>query len=202
MQLYRDGGKRLVDIVIAGVGLFALAPVMLCIALVNRLSDGGPILFCQERMGKDFSKFQLFKFRTMVVNADKAGLAITKGTDPRITKVGKFLRHYKLDELPQLFNVLKGDMSLVGPRPEVEKYVLLFKSQYEHILTIRPGITDYAALEYRNEEEILNRYEDANAGYINEVLPAKIALYKKYLLEMGFVIDLKIMLKTLWHIVI
>jgi len=193
--------KNVLDFIAALLGVLVLFPLLLLIAVSIKASDGGGVLFMQERIGKNFKRFKLFKFRTMVVNAPAMGEAVTKGEDPRITKTGKFLRRYKLDELPQLFNVLKGDMSLVGPRPEVEKYVALFKKQYERILTIRPGITDYAALEYRDEEEILNKYEDTNGGYISEVLPAKIKLYEKYLQEMSFTTDLKIIFKTLWKIV-
>jgi lipopolysaccharide/colanic/teichoic acid biosynthesis glycosyltransferase len=174
---------------------------MLMTAIFIKLNDNGPVFFAQERMGKGFEKFKLLKFRTMIVNADKKGEAITKGEDPRITGIGKFLRHYKLDELPQLINVLKGEMSMVGPRPEVEKYVAVFKDQYQQILTIKPGITDYATLQFRNEEEILNEYEDTHEGYMKGVLPAKIELYLKYLNEMNFVTDLKIIFKTLRRIV-
>jgi len=125
------------------------------------------------------------------------GPSVTKGCDPRITTIGKFLRKTKLDELPQLLNVLKGDISIVGPRPEVEKYVQLFKDEYKPILSIRPGITDYATLEYRDEQEILNHYTDTETGYIEEILPAKIKLYEKYLGEISLMTDLKIIFKTL-----
>jgi lipopolysaccharide/colanic/teichoic acid biosynthesis glycosyltransferase len=128
------------------------------------------------------------------------GPLVTKGSDLRITKIGRFLRKSKLDELPQLFNVLKGDMSIVGPRPEVEKYAFLFKEKYKSVLSIRPGITDYATLEYRDEQEVLNQFADTEEGYIKEVLPAKIALYEKYLGEMSFATDLKIIVKTLQRI--
>ena len=200
MNIYKQLGKRFFDFCSSLIGLIILSPVMLMIAIFIKLSDNGPVFFAQERMGKGFEKFRLFKFRTMVVNAYKAGEAITKGQDPRITGAGKFLRHYKLDELPQLINVLKGEMSMVGPRPEVEKYVEIFKDQYQQILAIKPGITDYATLQFRNEEDILNKYEDTNEGYIRGVLPVKIELYLKYLNEMSFVTDLKIILKTLWEI--
>jgi lipopolysaccharide/colanic/teichoic acid biosynthesis glycosyltransferase len=202
MGLYRRRGKILFDVCMALTGLVVLAPVLLILAACVKLSDGGPVFFAQERMGRNFKKFRLFKFRTMVVGAEKIGHAVTRGHDPRITKIGAFLRHYKLDELPQLLNVLKGDMSIVGPRPEVEKYVRAFEDEYREILSIRPGITDFATLRYRNEEDILNQYEDAHAGYLTEVLPAKIALYKQYLREMGFVTDLTIIFQTLWRIVV
>jgi lipopolysaccharide/colanic/teichoic acid biosynthesis glycosyltransferase len=199
--MYQQFGKRFFDFCSSLIGLIILSPVMLMTAIFIKLNDNGPVFFAQERMGKGFEKFKLLKFRTMIVNADKKGEAITKGEDPRITGIGKFLRHYKLDELPQLINVLKGEMSMVGPRPEVEKYVAVFKDQYQQILTIKPGITDYATLQFRNEEEILNEYEDTHEGYMKGVLPAKIELYLKYLNEMNFVTDLKIIFKTLWRIV-
>lgn len=201
MNIYKDTGKTTFDFFISLAGLLVLLPLILFLAFIITFYDTGPIFFFQERIGKDFKKFKLFKFRTMVVNADKMGAAVTKGEDPRITPIGRFLRQYKLDELPQLINVLKGDMSLVGPRPEVEQYVVLFKKEYERILSIKPGITDYAALAYRDEEKILNNYEDADKGYVKEVLPAKIALYEKYLREICFSTDLKIIFKTLWRIV-
>jgi len=148
-------------------------------------------------MGKNFSRFKLFKFRTMVVGAEKKGPLITKSSDPRITKIGAFLRKRKLDELPQMFNVLMGDMSIVGPRPQTERYALHFRDQYEEILTIRPGITSNAALEYKNEQEVLNHYTDIEEGHIKEILPAKLNLYKKYMQEICFVTDLKIIFKTI-----
>jgi lipopolysaccharide/colanic/teichoic acid biosynthesis glycosyltransferase len=137
----------------------------------------------------------------MVENADKLGKAVTTAKDNRVTKTGKLLRKFKLDELPQLFNVLKGDMSLVGPRPEVLKYVEQFKGDYNHILKIKPGITDYAALKYRNEEEILAKYDNTEQAYISEVLPEKIKLYKQYMEEVSFMVDIKIILNTLVRIV-
>jgi lipopolysaccharide/colanic/teichoic acid biosynthesis glycosyltransferase len=137
----------------------------------------------------------------MVENAAGIGPAVTGGGDRRITRVGKLLRKYKLDELPQLFNVIKGEISLVGPRPEVESYVRMFQDDYEQILQIKPGITDYAALEYRDEEEILAGYDDMEEGYIREVLPAKISLYKEYMGKMCFLEDVKIIFKTFVRII-
>lgn len=201
MKLYRLYIKRIFDILAAGVGLVILAPLIAVIALIIRVYDGSPVFFLQKRVGQHFKPFKLIKFRTMVVGAAAQGAAVTKGEDRRITKVGKFLRHYKLDELPQLFNVLKGDMSLVGPRPEMQRYVDAFRDDYRLILSIKPGITDFATLEYRDEETILNKYDDVERGYLQEVLPAKIALYKRYIQEMSFLTDIKIILKTLWRIV-
>jgi lipopolysaccharide/colanic/teichoic acid biosynthesis glycosyltransferase len=195
-------GKRAFD----ACGVLASAvisvPLICIVAVCIALTSKGPVFFAQERMGRNFSRFKLLKFRTMVVDAATMGPLVTKGSDPRITKLGGFLRKSKLDELPQLFNVLKGDMSIVGPRPEVEKYVFLFRDKYESVLSIMPGITDYATLEYRDEQEVLNNYTDTEEGYIKEVLPAKIALYEKYLLEMSFTTDLKIIVKTILRILV
>lgn len=197
---YARFGKRAFDMCAVLASTFISVPLICIVAVCIALTSKGPVFFSQERMGKKFSRFKLFKFRTMVVDAADRGPLVTKGSDPRITKVGSFLRKSKLDELPQLFNVLKGDMSIVGPRPEVEKYALLFRDKYEVILSIMPGITDYATLEYRDEQEVLNKYTDTEVGYTKEVLPAKIALYEKYLLEMSFTTDLKIIVRTILRI--
>jgi lipopolysaccharide/colanic/teichoic acid biosynthesis glycosyltransferase len=197
VNLYACFGKRAFDMCAVFASMVISIPLICVIAICIALTGKGPIFFSQERMGKNFSRFKLFKFRTMVVDAASIGPLVTKGHDPRITRIGRFLRKSKLDELPQLFNVLKGDMSIVGPRPEVEKYVIPFRNKYESILSIRPGITDYATLEYRDEQEVLNHYKNTEEGYIKEVLPAKIELYEKYLCEMSFVTDLKIIFKTM-----
>ena len=143
----------------------------------------------------------LCKFRSMVMDAPKKGPAITSGGDPRITKIGRFLRMTKLDELPQLINVFNGDMSIVGPRPEVEKYVEMFKYDYKEILQVKPGITDYATIEFRDEEAVLKKFQNTEDGYIKEVLPRKIELYKRYIKEKGFFVDMKLIFLTLWKIV-
>ena len=152
-------------------------------------------------MGVNFKPFLLYKFRSMVADAPQKGLAITTGGDPRITKVGRFLRKTKIDELPQLINVLKGDMSIVGPRPEVAKYVEMFREDYQEILKVKPGITDYATIEFRDEEGVLKKYRDTEDGYIHEVLPLKIQLYKRYLKDKSFLTDMKLIFLTLWKIV-
>jgi lipopolysaccharide/colanic/teichoic acid biosynthesis glycosyltransferase len=198
--LYTRFGKRAFDVCGVLMSTIISIPLISIVAFCIALTSRGTVLFAQERMGKNFSRFKLLKFRTMVVGAAAMGPLVTKGTDPRITTIGRFLRKSKLDELPQLFNVLKGDMSIVGPRPEVEKYALLFRDKYESILSIRPGITDYATLEYRDEQEVLNQFSDTEEGYIKEVLPAKIALYEKYLREISFTTDLKIIAKTMQRI--
>ncbi len=200
-SFYINRGKRVFDFLATSVGLIFLIPLFLIVAILIKLQDRGPVFFRQKRVGKDFKPFYIYKFRTMVVNAEKIGPPITKGEDPRITPLGKFLRKFKIDELPQLFNVLKGEMSLVGPRPEVSKYVELFKEDYKKILKIKPGITDYAAIYFRNEEEILKKYPDPEEGYIKEVLPKKIKFYHQYLANISFLTDLKLIFLTLWKII-
>lgn len=188
--------KRLFDVLSSLFGLLVLSPLFIVICAAVALSSRGPIIFRQQRVGRLFRPFTLYKFRTMIVGSER-GPALTIGGDVRITGIGRLLRKAKLDELPQLFNVLKGDMSLVGPRPEVAKYVDLFRTDYQEILSVRPGITDYAAIEYRNEEEILKEYADPEAGYVQEVLPKKIALSRRYLRERGILTDLRILLTTM-----
>lgn len=200
-SFYSSFGKRWFDIAASLIGLILLSPVFIVISLLIKLVDGGPIFYKQERIGKDFRPFLLIKFRTMTVDADKMGPSVTAGDDRRVTKIGKFLRKTKLDELPQLLNVLKGDMSIVGPRPEVEKYVKEYEDDYKHILRVKPGITDYATVEYRNEEEILKAFVNPEEGYIREILPKKIKLYRKYIAEMGFKTDLKIIINTIIKVI-
>ncbi|MEO0258471.1 MAG: sugar transferase [candidate division WOR-3 bacterium] len=200
-SFYSSFGKRWFDIAASLIGLILLSPVFIVISLLIKLVDGGPIFYKQERIGKDFRPFLLIKFRTMTVDADKMGPLVTAGDDRRVTKIGKFLRKTKLDELPQLLNVLKGDMSIVGPRPEVEKYVKEYEDDYKHILRVKPGITDYATVEYRNEEEILKAFVNPEEGYIREILPKKIKLYRKYIAEMGFKTDLKIIINTIIKVI-
>ena len=150
-----------------------LSPLLLLIALSIKLTSPGPVLFCQERVGREFHNFLIYKFRTMVPDAEKMGGQLTAGRDPRITTVGHFLRKTKLDEFPQLLNVLKGEMSFVGPRPEVPKYVEMFRDDYSELLKVRPGITDLASLEYRHESELLGKATDPESLYVQEILPEK-----------------------------
>jgi len=199
-NFYTKYGKRIFDFIASLIGLILLSPFLVIIGVLVKISDKGPVFYRSKRVGQNFKPFYLLKFRTMVVNAEELGPSITKGGDQRITKIGKFLRKTKLDELPQLWNVIKGELSLVGPRPEVEKYISFYKDDYKEILKIKPGITDYAAIKFRNEEEILAKFEDVEKAYIENVLPAKIKLYKTYLGEIGFLTDLKIIFKTLWGI--
>ena len=189
--------KRVFDLVVAFLGLSLLFPLLLLVAFLIKLDSPGPILFRQERMGKGFRPFLIYKFRTMVYDALHRGRPITVGADPRITRVGRILRKTKLDELPQLLNVLKGDMSFVGPRPEVRQYVELFRQDYEEILQIRPGITDLASLTYRHEAEILGRAEHPEEEYVQRILPDKIRLAKAYLRRSSLFFDVTLLGKTL-----
>lgn len=188
--------KRLMDIVISGCALLVLWPLLLLIALAIKLDDPGPVFYRQVRVGRGGREFRIFKFRTMVVDADKKGLAITVGRDSRITRVGAFLRKTKLDELAQLLNVLAGEMSFVGPRPEVPKYVGLYTPYQRQVLLVRPGITDYASIAYRNENDLLEGAQDPERLYIEEIMPAKIELNMKYLHEISPLADLRLIFQT------
>jgi lipopolysaccharide/colanic/teichoic acid biosynthesis glycosyltransferase len=188
----------MLDIVAAGLGLLVLSPLFLLIAVCVKLSSSGPVLFRHERMGKRFRPFNVLKFRTMVADAPKLGGPITFGDDPRITKIGKLLRKTKLDELPQLINVLSGEMSLVGPRPEVSRYVEMFPDDYRVILQVRPGITDLASIKYRDESTILGAAKDPENEYIHRVLPEKIRLAKEYVERQSLLLDLKIIVGTVF----
>jgi lipopolysaccharide/colanic/teichoic acid biosynthesis glycosyltransferase len=189
--------KRLIDLAASTAGLILVSPLLLLSAALVRLSSPGPVLFRQERIGRGFRPFTIYKFRTMVVDAPKAGAAITCGDDPRITTVGRFLRRTKLDELPQLFNVLRGDMSLVGPRPEVPRYVEMFREDFTEILAVRPGITDLASIAYRNESDILGRASDPQAEYVERILPDKIRLAKEYRRRSSVLFDLRLIFRTI-----
>jgi lipopolysaccharide/colanic/teichoic acid biosynthesis glycosyltransferase len=193
--------KRALDIVCSALGLLLLLPAFALVALLIKLDSGGPVLFVQKRVGKDFMPFDLYKFRSMTVDAPRTGPAITAGRDVRVTRVGKAIRKSKIDELPQLINVLKGDMSLVGPRPEVPRYVELFRDDYREVLSVRPGITDYASIRFRDEEAVLATYPEPEQGYIREVLPQKIRLAKLYINERSLWLDLKLLVRTAIRIV-
>ena len=194
--------KRLFDFVASFFGLVLLAPFFVLAALWIKLDSRGAIFFRQERVGFQGVIFRTHKFRTMVLDAEKKGKQITVGADSRITTVGEFLRKYKLDELPQLIDVLVGDMSLVGPRPEVPKYIDCYSDDEKHdVLSVKPGITDNASIEFRNENELLASAKDPEATYINEVLPKKIAIYRKYVRERSFFGDLAIIFKTIFLII-
>jgi lipopolysaccharide/colanic/teichoic acid biosynthesis glycosyltransferase len=192
--------KRLFDIIASLIGIIILSPILLVIALLVIIDSKGGVFYRQIRVGRGMKEFRLFKFRTMFTDADKKGLLTVGMRDSRITRVGYKLRKYKLDELPQLFNVLIGDMSLVGPRPEVPKYVALYNDEQKKVLSIRPGITDYASIEYADENAILAKSDKPEELYINEVMPAKLKLNLKYINEMGLFTDLKIIFKTIGKI--
>ena len=189
--------KRIFDFIASFLGCMILIPVFIIIAILIKLDSTGPIFFIQKRVGQNGEEFGILKYRTMVVDAEKLGKQITIGNDSRITRIGKFLRKYKLDELPQLFNVLKGDMSLVGPRPEVPKYVKLYSEAEREVLKVKPGITDFASIEYRDENEILGNVENPEEYYINEIMKDKLQLNLKYISNNNIFLDIKIILKTL-----
>jgi lipopolysaccharide/colanic/teichoic acid biosynthesis glycosyltransferase len=193
--------KRAFDIFFSFLGLLLLFPVFLVISLIIVLDSRGGVFYRQVRVGRNGKDFKLFKFRSMISNADKKGLLTVGGRDSRVTRIGYYLRKYKLDELPQLINVLAGDMSLVGPRPEVRKYVQLYDDEQLKVLTVRPGITDYASIEYSNENELLGSVENPEEVYIKDVMPAKLALNLKYIKEQGLLTDLKIIFLTLAKII-
>ncbi len=189
--------KRLFDIIFSLLGLVILLPFFLIISLIIVIDSRGGVFYKQERVGKNELSFLLFKFRSMKTNADKQGLLTVGGRDSRITRVGYFIRKYKIDELPQLINVFIGDMSLVGPRPEVRKYTSLYNEEQKKVLTVKPGITDYASIEYSNENGILGKAENPEQTYITEIMPAKLKLNLKYINEQGLGTDIKIIFKTI-----
>jgi len=195
--MYRLYFKRVFDLIVALLGIIILFPILLLVSIWIKVSSKGPLFYAQKRVGKDFKDFYIYKFRSMVVDADKIGPSVTSEDDPRITKVGKFIRKTKIDELPQLFNVIRGEMSLVGPRPEVMKFVAKNRDAYEKVLSVRPGITDNAAIEFRDEETIMNQYEDKEKAYLEYILPKKIKLYYNYIDNITFLNDIKLILKTL-----
>ena len=188
--------KRIFDIILSLFGLIILLPFMLIIAILIKLDSKGPVFFKQVRVTKNGREFKIFKYRTMRVGSDKYS-QITVGKDNRITKIGAFLRKYKLDEIPQLINVLLGHMSLVGPRPEVPKYVALYTEEQREILKVRAGITDYASIEFSNENDILANEIDPEKAYIEKIMPRKIELNKKYLSKISVITDIKIILLTI-----
>lgn len=189
--------KRLFDIIGSCAGLILLLPVFAIVAAITRLTSGSPVLFRQQRMGRDFRPFSIYKFRTMVVDASSKGGPITCGRDPRVTPIGAILRKLKIDELPQLVNVLKGDMSLVGPRPEMPEFVELYEQDYRVILRIRPGLTDLASLKYHNESEILEQFDNPSDAYVRCILPDKLSLSKQYVRRSSFLFDIELIAKTL-----
>ena len=193
--------KRLFDIVFSAIGLILISPILLIISILIKTEDKGLVFYRGIRVGKSGKFFKIYKFRTMVVNAEKLGGSSTADEDPRITRVGKYIRKYKLDELPQLINVLKGEMSFVGPRPEVQMYVDIFTNEEKVIISVCPGITDWASLWNSDEGSILAGSSDPEKTYLEEIRPEKIRLQLKYVRERSFLIDLKIIFQTLMTIV-
>ena len=192
---------RLLDIVLSLLGLIFLLPIFVILAVWIKFDSQGSIFFRQIRVGKEGRNFRIYKFRTMIVNAEKMGIITIGERDPRITNSGYFLRKYKLDELPQLINVLKGEMSFVGPRPEVRKYVEMYNQEQLKILTVKPGITDYASIEYINEDEILGKSLNPEKTYIEEIMPQKIKYNMKYINNKTVIEYFKIIFLTIIKII-
>ena len=193
--------KRLFDIVASGLGLIVLSPLFLILAIWIKLDSKGPVFYRQVRVGYKNKDFRIFKFRSMRVGADKGSLVTIGGRDPRVTKSGYWIRKFKLDELPQLINVLIGDMSLVGPRPEVRHYVDYWTQEQMHVLDVRPGITDPASIKFRNENELMEKAEDPEKYYIEVIMQEKIKLYLEYVEKHSFFYDLGLIFKTFFVII-
>lgn len=193
--------KRIFDLFFAFLGIMLLLPIYLLIAIFIKLDSKGEILYKQERIGKDGIPFYVLKFRTMVPDAFSKGALTVGSRDPRVTGVGFYLRKYKLDELPQLFNVLFGEMSFVGPRPEVKKYTDLYNENQRLVLSVKPGITDYASIKYRNENDLLAQSSDPERLYIEEIMPEKLNLNLKYINDNNVFKDIKIIINTFYTIV-
>ncbi len=192
--------KRLFDIIASGLGLIVLSPLFLILAIWIKLDSTGPVFYRQVRVGRNNKDFRIFKFRSMRVGSDKGSLVTIGGHDPRITKSGYFIRKFKLDEFPQLINVFVGDMSLVGPRPEVRHYVDYWTLEQMHVLDVRPGITDPASIKFRNENELMEKAEDPEKYYIEVIMQEKIKLYLEYVERHNFFYDIGLIFKTFWVI--
>lgn len=188
--------KRIFDLTASGLGLLLLCPLLLIIALWVKLDSKGPVFYRQVRVGKDNKDFRIFKFRSMRVGSDKGSLVTIGGRDPRVTRSGYYIRKYKLDELPQLINVFVGDMSIVGPRPEVRHYVDYWTEEQMHVLDVRPGITDPASIKFRNENELIEQAEDPENYYINVIMQEKLKLYLEYVKHHSFLGDIKLIFNT------
>lgn len=196
MKKFNQIIKRVCDFILSLIGIIVLSPIFIIVSIAIKLDSKGKILFLQKRVGRYGKEFNIYKFRTMVSDAERLGKQITVGNDNRITKVGAFLRKYKIDELPQLFNVLKGDMSLVGPRPEVPKYVKLYSEEQKKVLNVRPGITDMASLRYKDENEILGKVDNPEEYYINVIMKDKLKLNLEYIEKSNIFFDLYLIIKT------
>ena len=193
--------KRIFDIVASGLGLIVLSPLFLILGVWIKLDSKGPVFYRQMRVGFQNKDFQIFKLRSMRIGADKGSLVTIGGHDPRITRSGYFIRKFKLDELPQLINVFIGEMSLVGPRPEVRRYVNYWTPEQMHVLDVRPGITDPASIKFRNENELMEQADDPEKYYIDVIMQEKIKLYLEYVEKHSFLYDIGLIFKTFWVIV-
>ena len=193
--------KRFFDILASGFGLLVLSPLFLILAIWIKLDSKGPVFYRQVRVGRHNKDFRIFKFRSMRVGSDKGSLVTIGGRDPRVTRSGYFIRKFKLDEFPQLINVFVGDMSLVGPRPEVRHYVDFWTPEQMHVLDVRPGITDPASIKFRNENELLAQAEDPEKYYIEVIMQDKIKLYLEYVANHNLWYDIKLIFQTFWVIV-
>ncbi len=193
--------KRLFDITSSLIVITIGFPFFIIISILIALDSKGGIFFIQQRVGKDNKDFELFKFRTMRSNSEKAGQITVGGKDPRITKIGYLLRKFKLDEFPQLLNVIKGDMSIIGPRPEVRRYVDMYSKEQLKVLSVRPGLSDFASIEYINENELLGKSDNPEKTYIGEIMPAKLQLNLKYIEQKSFGTDIKLIFKTIRKII-
>lgn len=189
--------KRTFDIIASGLGLICLSPLFIFLAVWIKLDSKGPVFYRQTRVGRDNKDFRLFKFRSMRPDSDKLGLITVGGRDPRVTRSGYYIRKYKLDEFPQLINVFKGDMSLVGPRPEVRKYVDMYTPEQMHVLDVRPGITSLASIRYRNENDLLAAADDPDRCYIEQVMPDKLAIDLEYVKHASLSTDIRLIISTL-----
>ena len=193
--------KRIFDIVASGIGLILLSPLFIILTIWIKCDSTGSVFYRQIRVGRNNRDFQLLKFRSMRVGSDKKGLITVGGHDPRITRSGYYIRKYKLDEFPQLINVFKGDMSLVGPRPEVRKYVDMYTEEQMHVLDVRPGITDLASIRYRNENELLERVNDPDKYYVEVIMPDKLRINLEYVARHSFTFDIRLIFQTFRAIV-
>ena len=193
--------KRLFDVIASGLGLVVLSPLFLVLAIWIKLDSKGPVFYRQVRVGRNNKDFRIFKFRSMRVGADKGSLVTIGGRDPRVTRSGYWIRKFKLDELPQLINVFIGDMSLVGPRPEVRHYVDYWTPEQMRVLDVRPGITDPASIKFRNENELMEKAEEPEKYYIEVIMQEKIKLYLEYVEKHNFFYDIALIFKTFWVIV-
>lgn len=192
--------KRLFDVVVSGLGLVILSPLFLIVSIWIVLDSPGPVFFRQARVGRFNKDFRIFKFRTMRMGSDKGSQVTIGDKDPRITRSGYWLRKYKVDELPQLINVFIGDMSMVGPRPEVRHYVDYWTPEQMHVLDVRPGITDAASIRFLNESELLSKADDPEKYYIEVIMPKKLDMYLQYADNHSFIGDIRFIFQTVWKI--